>query len=1159
MHPTILKALTNRYLIIAAVAVLLYALAGFVAAPRVLRWYAPGYAARHLDCRAAIDRIAINPFLLTIEVNGLSLQQTDGAPLVSFERLFVDLEASSLFHWAVVLREIALTRPEVHLVAEADGSLNLARLAASPPPDAAEAADAGPLPLILRNATIREGRLAVVDKRPGTPAGFTLQALDLDLQGFATVREHNGTCHLAAVTDAGESVRWEGEIALAPFRSTGKLTLNGIRTASLWQFVRDSVNLEEPEGRIDFATAYRLNAGSSPLQLTLEGLHFSITELALQLPQAEKPLFQAKQLELTAPRFDLASRELQVSRLLLGGGAIDARLDEGGDLNLQQVIRPSPPSKTGPTRKPSPAASARPFTVKADVVEIKDIAMTLDDRSRQVPVRAAIAGADLHLQAELAVGGGPPRAVLRRIAGEWRGIRVDRGRSPEPLFAAETLTADGGAVDLGARSLSLERLALRRGGLEIVRDAAGIINWQQLLQPNAKVAKSGKAAPSPDPGPAWKYLLKSFEIEAFKAGFTDLTTSSAAPVLNLHDFKARLTGIDGRSPMAFTVGFQMAPGGTATVSGTVDPAGPSVAAELEATDVALTSLQPYLDPYVTLKLESALASVKGNLRYGLPGEAAKAAFAGNFGLNGLRLVDPAASKPYLSVDAVRLPRFSLTLQPNGLKAQEIRISRPVGELIIGEDKTLNLARVLKDRPAGDAPPSSPQPAADSGRPDNDRGAFAFDLSRIRIDNGDMAFADLSLQPQFKTRIHDLKGAVTGLSSDRDAQARIQLDGQVDRFGTAKISGVIRPDDFRRSSDLSLIFRNLEMKSLSPYSGKFAGRLITSGKISADLKYKLQDYRMMGDNKIVIDNLILGEQVDNPEAANLPLDLALALLRDASGRIDIGLPVTGDLNDPHFNFGVLVRKMIANVITRTATAPFQVLAKMFGGKTEKFDRLAFDPGSARLLPPEKEKLVQLAAVLERRPQLKLIVQGRYSPEADGTELRTWSLRRTVAARRGEEIEPEDKAGPIDFGDSDARDILEELYLERFGKQALDELEEAFTAGTTQPRASAAKDRGKASEARGLAKLADDLKLYTLVPGGMSHDEAVRWAEELYSRLHESEVVAEADLRRLAEARAQSIVAGLEGDGRIAKARIAVKAAEPLAAKAQPSATLALDAM
>ncbi|MBB5347208.1 DUF748 domain-containing protein [Desulfoprunum benzoelyticum] len=1140
MHPTIRKALTNRYLIIAAVAVLLYALAGFVAAPRILRWYAPGYAARHLDCRAAVDRIAINPFLLTIDVNGFSLQQTDGSPLVSFERLFVDLEASSLFQWAVVLREIALTRPEVHLVAEADGSFNLARLAASPSPTAADKPDTGPLPLILGNAAIRDGRLVVVDRRPSTPAGFTLHNLDFDLQGLATVRDHSGACHLAAVTDEGESIGWEGEIALAPFRSSGRLTLNAVRTASLWQFVRDSVNLEEPEGRIDLATAYRFSAESTPIHLTLEGLDLSVTELALKLPKAEKALFHARKLELEAPRFDSASRELQVTRLLLGGGAIDARINDAGVLNLQQVVRQASSQKTEP-QEPPPAAVDRPFTVKANAVDLEDIAITLDDRSRKVPVKAVVAGADLHLQAELAVGGGSTRAVLGRIAGEWRGIRVDRGQSPQPLFAVETLTAEGGECDLGARSFSLERLALRRGGLDVARDGAGNLNWGQLLEPNAKVAKSGKAAPASDPGPAWKYLVKSFEVEGFTAGFTDLTTPAATPVVNLQDFKARLTGIDGRSPMGFTAGFQVAPGGTATISGTVDPAKPAVEAEIEATDVALTSLQPYLQPYVTLQLESALASAKGKLRYGFPGESAKAVFAGNFSLNKLRLTDPAAEKPYLSVDAVRLPKFSLTLQPNGLKAQEIRISRPVGELIIGEDRTLNIARVLKDRPAAGPAPSSAVSAVETRQSQDGDDAFAFDVSRILVDKGDMVFADLSLQPQFRTRIHHLEGVVAGLSSKPDAQARVKLDGQVDRFGIAKINGVIRTDDFRRSSDLNMIFRNLEMQSLSPYSGRFAGRFIKSGKISADLKYKLQDYRMMGENKIVIDNLILGERVDNPDAANLPLDLALALLRDASGRIDIGLPVTGDLNDPRFSFGSLIGKMFANLITKTATAPFQVLAKMFGGKAEKFDMLAFDPGSAELLPPEKEKLIKLAAALGNRPQLKLIVQGRYSPEADGIELRTRSVRRTVAARLGKEIAPEDNVGPLDFSDLDVRELLEELYRERFGPQALEELEEVFAAAKRQPQTSAAAGRKEDPEEGGRPR------------------QAVRWAKELYGRLVDSEAVADADFRRLAEERAQLIVSRLESKGRIAKARIAVKAAEPLPAKAQPSATLALEAL
>ena len=198
----------------------------------------------------------------------------------------------------------------------------------------------------------------------------------------------------------------------------------------------------------------------------------------------------------------------------------------------------------------------------------------------------------------------------------------------------------------------------------------------------------------------------------------------------------------------------------------------------------------------------------------------------------------------------------------------------------------------------------------------------------------MIFADLSLRPQFMTRIHDLKGTITGLSSAKDAQARFKMDGRVDRYGMAKINGVIRPNDFGRSSDVEMVFHNVEMKNLSPYSGKFAGRLIKSGKVSADFKYQIHDYKMIGDNKILIDNLVLGEQVDDPGAASLPLDLAIALLQDAQGRIDIGLPVTGDLQDPQFSIGPLVWKAFTNLITKAVTAPFRALGSLFGGEGAK---------------------------------------------------------------------------------------------------------------------------------------------------------------------------------------------------------------------------------
>jgi hypothetical protein len=494
-----------------------------------------------------------------------------------------------------------------------------------------------------------------------------------------------------------------------------------------------------------------------------------------------------------------------------------------------------------------------------------------------------------------------------------------------------------------------------------------------------------------------------------------------------------------------------------------------------------------------------------------------------------------------------------------LEAQEIKISKLVGELIVGEDKTLNFAKVLKNQPDGKKTPPPPKPSAKEAKQQPSQDGFAYHIAKVRVENGDMVFADLSLRPRFMTRIHDLKGTVTGLSSVPDAQAKVQLDGHVDQYGMAKISGVIRPSNFGRASDVNMVFRNVEMKNLSPYSGKFAGRLIKTGKISADLKYKLQDYKMTGDNKIVIDNLFLGERIDSPQATDLPLDLAIALLKDASGRIDIGLPVSGDLNDPHFSIGSLIWKMLTNLITNTATAPFRALGNLLGGESENFEGLEFDPGSAELLPPEQEKLLKLAEALKSRPQLKLVIQGRYSPDADGQELKERSIRTLVATQLETKLKPNDNPEPLDFTDSKTQDTLEKLYKERFGKASLSELEKGIEVGEATPRIPPQHQETKSKEAGKLSKMADNMKLYKLIPGGKSREQAVSWAGELYTRLVESEKVADQALLQLAENRSQSAATYLEGEAQIPKERVSIKAPEPLSDNAHPSITLSLDAL
>ncbi len=1184
MKRTLPKLLSHKYLIISVAALLLYTLTGFIALPELVRWYAPRYAQNNLHCLASLEKVRINPFLLTVEINDFSLKQSDGSPLIAFARLFVDLETSSLFRWAVVLRELDLDKPDIQLAFESDGTINFEKLAAasSSPPERVKP-DAKPLRFILQGVTISEGRIVAIDRRQSTPAQLSLEKLDIHVKDLSTVKDHNGSYAISATTEAGESLQWQGEVSLAPLRSEGSFSLKAIRAASLWQFIKDKTNLQQPAGQITLTTKYHLDATSSPILMTLDDLKVSLADLSLQLIHADKPFLQLKKVDLDAPHFDLATRQLHVAGLLVEKGAVDVRINETGDLNMQGIIRatepvehprqktsspgaqplepvagadqttPPPPVPTAVTAPPPPAQTAPPFRMNVDAIKVQDVSLALVDQSRKTPITAGIGDIDLSFKAKVKAGEQASKVTLHEISSELKAVNIQSALAPEPLFATEKLTVEGGECDLDTRMLTISRIALNTGRLDVGRDVSGTINWLKALETKGGAGESPAVKPAAKSSPAWKFLVKSFEVDGFSSRFSDLTTPSDNPVVSLQTIKAKISNVDGKSPMDFSLGFQVEQGGTATVSGTVNPSLPSVEAEINVSGMVLTSLQPYIEPYLTLTIESAAVSTHGHLRYGIPKAPQKIAYEGDFSLNDLSLTEADFAKPYLSWDSVQIPKATLTLQPNGLEVQDIKIIQPVGELIIAKDKTLNMARVLKKQQSDTIPP----PAKPGQTKEKD--VFPYKISRVQVEKGNMIFADLSLRTQFKTRIHDLKGTITGLSSAPDAEANIQMEGGVDKYGTAKISGTIRPNDFGRSSNVDLAFHNLEMKNLSPYSGKFAGRLIKSGKVSADLKYQIHDYKMIGDNKILIDNLVLGKQVDDPDAANLPLDLAIALLQDAQGRIDIGLPVSGDLKDPQFSIGPLIWNTFTNLITKAVTAPFRALGSLFGGDGENFDAVAFDPGSTDLQPPEQEKLMKLADALKKRPQLKLVIQGRYSPEIDGKELKDLTIRKSVATRLGTKLAANEDPGPLDFTDSKTENILEELYSKRFGKASLDKLRKGIATGSVKPR-TPEPDQEKEGKKKGvLTKVVDNLELYKAIPGGMSSEQATLLAGELFIRLADSEKVADQSFLQLAGKRAQAIADQLEDQAQISKDRIGIKKPEALADKKPPSAKLSLDAL
>jgi hypothetical protein len=420
---------------------------------------------------------------------------------------------------------------------------------------------------------------------------------------------------------------------------------------------------------------------------------------------------------------------------------------------------------------------------------------------------------------------------------------------------------------------------------------------------------------------------------------------------------------------------------------------------------------------------------------------------------------------------------------------------------------------------------------------------------VRFQNAKLDFTDLSLRPQFAAKIYELNGVVNGLSSSRVARSQIELDGRVDEFGLVRIRGELNPFAPRDNTDVSVIFKNVDMVSATPYAMKFAGYKISEGKISLDLQYKVRDSKLEGANQIVIDKLTLGERVDSPDALKLPLELAIAILKDSDGRIDLGLPVSGDMSNPAFSYGAIIWKAIGNVLTKIVTAPFRALGAMFGISGADLESIDFDAGSDRLLPPEREKLKQVAKILAKRPQLKLSVPGGYSDAADGEALRTHALRTEIAARSGRKLEVGEDPGPIDLQDDAVRGAVRSLYAERFGVADLAALKKgaemaaASSAKAAQPSAGAAADEkpaagaGPASEPK--APASKSLAAATPpaggkgagveVPGEPQVADASAFYAQLRQRLEKEQPLAADAITALGARRAGSILAALTQDG------------------------------
>ncbi|MFJ2334338.1 DUF748 domain-containing protein [Pseudomonas helleri] len=610
-----------------------------------------------------------------------------------------------------------------------------------------------------------------------------------------------------------------------------------------------------------------------------------------------------------------------------------------------------------------------------------------------------------------------------------------------PLARLERLTVSDTTVDLAKQQVVVGKIQSNNLETWAAREKDGQLDWQKLFasQPAKPAQKTDEVVTVEAPKPApvapskpWQVLLKDVELRDYRVHLADKEPKTPVE-LDVGPLNLNLKNFDSlnRSPFTVTLDTGVGKQGKLTASGDVNLSPISAKLKVTTQDIDLRVAQAYIDPFLRLELRSGMLG--SDLAVDLKGtEPLAFTVEGRAQVDQLHTLDTMKNRDFLKWQRLVLENLKYQ-HDDSLSIAKVNLTQPYVRFMINDDRTTNIDDLLIPQAPNKDAKSAAKPATSASKP------LAIHVGGIAINDGSANFADFTLTPFFATAIQQLNGEIGTIDSRQAKPASVNVAGKVDRYAPVTIKGNVNPFDPMASLDIATSFKRVELTTLTPYSGKFAGYRIRKGRLSLDLHYLITKGQLKAENKVVIEQLQLGEKVDSPDAVNLPLKLAVALLKDTDGTISIELPVTGDLNNPQFSVMPIVWQTLRNLVLRAAQAPFKFIGGLItGGGSEDLGTVSFAPGSSELSPEAQKALNTLAQALKQRPALRLEIEGTAARSSDGPLIAQERLEREyqynyykILQRRGDKVPaqasllkvPEDEKGPL----------LEGIYRTRLKQQ------------------------------------------------------------------------------------------------------------------------------
>jgi hypothetical protein len=977
--------------------------------PYIAKQQAPAILAEQLGRNVSLQDIDINPFTLEITVSGLVINELNSQQtFASLATVYGNMQLwQSITSWSLVIEEIRLAQPTIRVSRTktdvqqvvfnfSDIIKRLGQDAQSTP----ASAEPTSMPAInIGKIELQQGVFTLDDIVTDTHINYP--NINVSLSQFSSLskaledQQGQGNRYKLSIEDQfNGSVALQGQFQLAPLAIQGDLDVAGVDLSRYWSFVDELFAINLAEGMLSVNGQYQLTlqdknlAPISHINVTkaqivikrFKALHQQDEKIAIDVLALKNINIDSKTKHVSIDEFHTENGKIKLNITPTGADLVGLLLPKDTELTTDAV----PTSVSRADNSPSDKQNSQNKTDTTEASSTKSTDTITDE---------AI-------------------AVVNKVTTD---LATEPTIDIANKAADEATSAD--TRDETSDNTSQQTQASISGSTPASESEHASATEPSLPSAQQKTVMAPKAIA---PGTPWLVTLDKITVARYQVDLGEGIASDNIILWQLGpiDLATGLVKSDLSTPIDYQLSAGINAQSLLTSVGKIDAIAQTVDAEIDFSNMFLSRLQPYIAPYINITVEDGMFSTNGNLHLDANDSLT---YTGSAKIHQLHINDNVLKQPLLTWETMDINQLSFDRQQAKIDIDELNFDNLFSRVIISADRNTNISQLFRTENTS-TDPAKIKLAVDSVEQSTliveqrkadaktlnvsvgseplkvDSPKMQLNINKIDIKNSSAFFADNSLTPHFASGIEMLNGQITHLSSNPQTTASVNLAGKIDRYAPVTLTGDVNPLLDQPYLDLNLNFDKVELTSVNPYSGTYAGYYIDKGQLSLDLNYQLKNNALVGSNHIVIDQLKLGKPSNSSLATSLPVTLAVALLQDRHGVIDLGVDVSGDIDSPNFSFSSIIFNALSNIITKAVTSPFPFLTG-FVGDDEQMDKISFDYGLSTISLIQKTTLDKLAKALMDRPRLNLNIKGSIDLINDKQALAETKLHKQLAKTAG----------------------------------------------------------------------------------------------------------------------------------------------------------------